>query len=96
MIELFREDCVLVPAVNQALTRQGLINRHSLLLTTRDTANPSVSNEGLPRVAKAEDNGEDVGDDFDVFVPALTIRSNMWGTSLGHKPNHFLDDEGGK
>jgi hypothetical protein len=85
---------ILVPAVNQASTHQGLRDRHSLLLITRYTTNSSVSNEDLPRVAKAEDSGEDVGDDFDVFVPALAIRLDMWGTSLGRKPDRFLNGEG--
>lgn len=45
-------------------------------------------------MTKAEDSGKDIGDFFDVVVPALTIRSSMWGTSLGRKPNRFLDGEG--
>ena len=47
-------------------------------------------------MAKTEDSGKDVSDFFDKLVPALTIRSGMWGTSLGRKANGFLDGQGRK
>ena len=47
-------------------------------------------------MTKTEDSGEDVGDFLDKFVPGLTIRSCMQGTSLGRKPNRLLDGQGGE
>jgi len=67
--------CALVPAVDQASTCPSFRNRHSLLLATGNTANPSIPNEGLPHVTKTENGGENVGDGFDVVVPALAVRS---------------------
>jgi len=45
-------------------------------------------------MTKPENSGQDVGDGFDVVVPALAVRSRVWGTSLGCEPNRFLDGEG--
>jgi len=47
-------------------------------------------------MTKTEDGGEDVGDFFDKLVPSLTIRSCMWGASLGREPDRFLDGQGGE
>jgi len=85
---------VLVPAVNQASARPSFRNRNSFLLTARDATNPGIANKGLPHMTKSENSGEDVSDGFDVVVPALTICSCVWGTSLGGEPNRFLDGEG--
>lgn len=96
VIELAREGRVLIPAVNQTSTGQSLRNGHSLLLTTRNTTNISISNEGLPRVTETEDGGEDVGDFLDKLIPGLITGPGMWGTSLGRKPDRFLDGQGRK
>jgi len=85
---------VLVPTINQASARPSFRNRNSFLLTARDATNPGIANKGLPHMTKSENGGEDVSDGFNVVVPALTIRSCVWGTSLGGEPNGFLDGEG--
>ena len=45
-------------------------------------------------MTKTKNCGKDIGDGFDVIVPALAVRSSVWGTSLCCKPNRFLDGEG--
>jgi len=96
VIRRLEEDCVLVPAVDQTPTGQSLADGDSLLLTTGNTANPGISDEGLPHMTKTEDGGEDFGDLFDELVPSLTIRSRMRGTSLGRESDRFLDGQGGE
>ena len=45
-------------------------------------------------MTETENCGKDVGDGFDVVVPALAIRSSVWGASLSCEPDRLLDGEG--
>ena len=56
----------------------------------------AIWDEGIPHTTKTEDGGEDVGDFLNKLVPSLTICSCMWGASLGHEPDGFLDSQGWK
>ena len=84
----------LIPTVDETSTGQGLRNRHTLLLTTGNSANASVSDEGLSGVAKAKDGYEDIGYFLDKLVSCLTLRSGVGRTSLGGEPDRFLDGQG--
>lgn len=95
-MELWRKNCVLVPTVNETSTSQCLSDRHSLLLTSRDTTDASISDEGLPGVAKPKDGDEDVGDFADKLVSGLTFHSSVRCTSLSRKLDCFLDGQGGE
>ena len=45
-------------------------------------------------MAETEYSGKDVGDGFDVVLPAFSVCSRVRGTSLGCEPDRFLDGEG--
>lgn len=96
MVELFGNDCLLVPAVDQTSTCQSLGNRNPFLLATRNTTNASVSDEGFPRVAKTKDGDKNVCDFFDKVVPGLALHTGVRCTSLGCELYRFLDGQSGE